>query len=81
MMLDPQKANSLPDLRARARAIAQAIATLTQASLLLRHAPAFVAEAFCRSRLGAASFGGAVFGTLPRGTDTAAVLARAAPGP
>jgi putative acyl-CoA dehydrogenase len=62
---------------ASARRTTQAIALLLQGSLLLQHAPAAVANAFCASRLRGDRFGGAAFGTLPRGTDVAAVLARA----
>ena len=45
-----------------------------QASLLVRHAPAFVSDAFCAARLGG---GGRVYGTLPTGVDGAAIVARA----
>jgi putative acyl-CoA dehydrogenase len=46
-----------------------------QAGLLLRHAPASVADAFVASRI-ARDVGGA-FGRLPDGVDAAAILARA----
>jgi len=59
------------------RRLAQAITTLVQASLLLRHAPRATAEAFCATRLEAAAYAGAVFGALPAGLDVAPVLARA----
>jgi putative acyl-CoA dehydrogenase len=62
-----------------ARRLAQAIATAMQASLLIRHAPAFVADAFCATRLAPASFSGAAFGTLPEGVDAGAIIARAMP--
>ena len=45
-----------------------------QASLLVRFAPPFVADAFCAARLGG---GGRVYGTLPAGVDGAAIVARA----
>ncbi len=64
---------------ALARLLAQAVATALQASLLLRHAPAFVAEAFCVTRLAPTAFGGASFGLLPRGLDARAIVARALP--
>jgi putative acyl-CoA dehydrogenase len=64
---------------ASARQLAQAIATAAQASLLLRHAPAAVADAFCATRLAPHPFGGGAFGGLPRGTDTASIVARALP--
>lgn len=46
-----------------------------QKSLLVRHAPSAVADAFCASRLGGE--GGRAFGTLPAGTESAAILPRA----
>jgi putative acyl-CoA dehydrogenase len=45
-----------------------------QASLLVRYAPSFVADAFCASRLGG---GGRAYGTLPAGVDGGAIVARA----
>jgi putative acyl-CoA dehydrogenase len=54
------------------------MALAIQASLLVQHAPAAVAEAFCRSRFGSA--GHHNFGALPRGTDCGAIIARAWPG-
>ena len=53
-----------------------ALATETQtASLLLRHAPAPVADAFCATRLG--GDWGRAFGTLPAGLDARAIVDRA----
>jgi len=66
------------DIEPRARELMQAIALGVQASLLLRHAPAPVAEAFCASRL-APGHWGAAFGTLPANSDFATLLARAWP--
>jgi putative acyl-CoA dehydrogenase len=51
------------------------LALAFQASLLVRHAPSFVADAFCAGRLGDGR--GRVFGTLPRGVDGAAIVDRA----
>jgi len=66
------------DNQAGARRFAQAIAIAFTASLLIRHAPAFVADAFCASRLRAdIAFSGAAFGTLPKDADTAALIRRA----
>jgi putative acyl-CoA dehydrogenase len=62
---------------AQARALTRDLALALQASLLLRHAPPPVAEAFCASRL--AGEGSGVFGTLPSGIDLRAIVARAAP--
>ena len=54
------------------------------AALLVRHAPAAVADAFCAARLGpdATAGPGAPFGTLPDGLDLGPVVdrARVAPG-
>ncbi len=64
------------DAESRARGVVERLAVALQASLLLRVAPAPVADAFCASRLGD---GGRLFGTLPAGTDFAALLERALP--
>ncbi|MGW1769899.1 acyl-CoA dehydrogenase family protein [Streptomyces sp. NPDC002073] len=61
----------------RARQITETMALVLQGSLLQRHAPAAVADAFCASRLGG-EHGGA-YGTLPVGVDTEAILDRARP--
>ncbi|MBS0338054.1 MAG: isovaleryl-CoA dehydrogenase [Proteobacteria bacterium] len=69
------------DLEARARGLTQGIALAMQGALLLQHAPDFVADAFCASRLAAdAPFAGGAFGSLPASTDFGALLARAWPG-
>jgi putative acyl-CoA dehydrogenase len=60
-----------------ARRLAQDVALAVQASLLRRHAPDFVFEAFCRSRLGGDA--GQAFGTLPAATAFDAIVARAMP--
>ena len=49
----------------------------TQAALLVQHAPPVVADAFCASRLGSTNHHH--YGTLPRGVDCAALIARATP--
>jgi putative acyl-CoA dehydrogenase len=65
------------DVEARARTLVESMALVLQASLLVRHAPAAVADAFCASRLGDGH--GRAFGTLPSGTDFATIIARARP--
>ncbi len=50
---------------------------MLQGSLLVRFAPAEVADAFCASRLGGDA--GAAFGTLPHTLDLAAIVERARP--
>jgi putative acyl-CoA dehydrogenase len=65
---------------AGARRLVEQMALVLQGSLLARHSPAYVVDAFCASRLGADDSGwGRAFGTLPAGLDTAAVVARATP--
>src|SRR4051794_40819173 len=59
----------------RARRVAGLVALCLQASLLLRFAPAAVADAFCATRLG--GDWGAVLGTLPAGTPTRRIVDRA----
>ena len=51
------------------------LALALQASLLVRHAPPAVADAFCAGRLGQAR--GRAFGTLPAGVDGRAIVERA----
>ncbi|MGW4929751.1 acyl-CoA dehydrogenase family protein [Agromyces sp. NPDC004153] len=59
----------------RARELTERLALVLQASLLAQHAPAAVADAFVRSRI--EGDGGTMYGALPPGLDTAAILARA----
>jgi putative acyl-CoA dehydrogenase len=60
---------------AGARRLAERLVIVVQGALLLRHAPAFVADAFIASRV-VQDVGGA-FGRLPPDTDVEAILARA----
>ena len=64
------------DVESRARSLAERMALALQASVLVRSAPAPVADAFCAGRLGE---GGLVFGTLPSGVDLDPILERARP--
>ena len=48
-----------------------------QASLLVRHSPSFVSDAFCHSRLG--QTGQHNYGTLPRSVDVAEIIERTTP--
>ncbi|MDE3231169.1 MAG: DNA alkylation response protein, partial [Chloroflexota bacterium] len=61
----------------RARVITELLALTLQASLLARHAPAAVADAFIASRLG--GDWGHTYGALPPGVDATAIVARAWP--
>ncbi|MGZ5714839.1 MAG: acyl-CoA dehydrogenase family protein [Caldimonas sp.] len=65
------------DAEYRARSVVDRMALALQAALLVQHAPAFVADAFCGSRL--ADGGHRNYGTLPRGVDCAAIIERATP--
>jgi putative acyl-CoA dehydrogenase len=58
-----------------ARRAVEDLAVAFQASLLVRNAPAAVADAFCAGRLGESR--GRAFGTLPRGIDGRAIVDRA----
>jgi putative acyl-CoA dehydrogenase len=60
-----------------ARRVVEDLAVALQASLLVRHAPAAVADAFCAGRLDGDR--GRVYGTLPPGVDAAAIIERALP--
>ena len=67
----------LYDAQFGARRVAEDLALALQASLLVRHAPAAVADAFCAARL--TDEGGHAYGTLPAGVDAGAILDRALP--
>jgi putative acyl-CoA dehydrogenase len=64
------------DAEARARRTVEGMATVLQASLVLRHADPAVADVFCASRLGA---GGHHFGTLKPDRRHRAIVERARP--
>jgi len=66
------------DVELRARRIVEQAALVLQGSLLVRHAPDAVSDAFCATRLG--GDGGRAFGTLPSGSAIDAILDRAWPG-
>ena len=65
-------------VEAGARRLAAAMAACLQGALLVRHAPAEVADLFCASRLGQDPAPGGVFGTLTGG-DLRAVVQRTTP--
>jgi putative acyl-CoA dehydrogenase len=64
-------------LELRARRVVELAALCLQGSLLVRHAPPEIADAFCATRLGVE--GGRAYGTLPRGVDCAAIVDRHRP--
>jgi putative acyl-CoA dehydrogenase len=65
-------------LEARARALAERLALLWQASLLVQYAPSATADAFIASRLGGGSHA-RTLGTLAPGNAMAAIVERASP--
>ncbi len=65
------------DLEIRARRVVEAMALALQGSLVVRHSPREVADAFCASRL--AGDAGHAFGTLPPGLDFGALVERNRP--
>jgi putative acyl-CoA dehydrogenase len=64
-------------LEVRARRVVESMALALEGSLLVRYAPPAVADAFCASRLGGDH--GLEYGTLPAGTDFAAIVERHTP--
>ncbi|MBU1807291.1 MAG: DNA alkylation response protein, partial [Gammaproteobacteria bacterium] len=64
------------DIQYRARQLTEDVAVGLQAKLLLEAGNAAVSDAFIASRLEGQ---GRVYGTLPRGLDIDALLARSAP--
>ncbi|HEX2498958.1 MAG TPA: acyl-CoA dehydrogenase family protein [Actinomycetes bacterium] len=72
-----QSLADLDGVEAGARRLVERMALLLQGALLVRHAPAEVADAFCESRLG--QDWGHAFGTLPGHLDHAALVERAFP--
>ncbi|MBA2285800.1 MAG: DNA alkylation response protein, partial [Ktedonobacteraceae bacterium] len=63
------------NIEVRARYLVEQMALIYQGALLVQYGSAAVADAFCASRL--AGDWGRAFGTLPVGTDFAAILERA----
>ncbi|HEY1457118.1 MAG TPA: acyl-CoA dehydrogenase family protein [Solirubrobacteraceae bacterium] len=64
-------------LESRARRVVEGMALALQGSLLVRHCPPAVADAFCASRLAGDS--GLEYGTLPSATDFQAIIERHRP--
>lgn len=77
--LDDWLATPMPaPTEGNARYLTQQLAVALTASLLLRYAPATLAEAFCMTRLGRG--GGFAFGAQPIGAATQAILLRGLTG-
>jgi putative acyl-CoA dehydrogenase len=75
--LDALAESTPQDAQFGARGLVEDLAVALQGSLLTRHAPTAVADAFCAARLDGQ--GGRAYGTLPRGVDAAAIVDRALP--
>ena len=82
--VDPRLDRAMSDIEAtlaarpeegQARQLVERMVLAVQGALLVQHAPAAVADAFCASRL--AGDHGGVFGTLPRAADFVAIVERA----
>jgi putative acyl-CoA dehydrogenase len=67
----------LEAIEARARRVVEKMALALQGSLLVRHGPPAVADAFCASRLDGDR--GLAFGTLPADSDFGAIIDRHLP--
>ena len=65
------------ELEVGARRLAGQMAACLQGALLVQHAPAAVADAFCATRLGNEYAG--TLGTLPRGVDLGYIVERTTP--
>ncbi|HEX3466310.1 MAG TPA: isovaleryl-CoA dehydrogenase [Candidatus Elarobacter sp.] len=76
--LREELAPGAPPAEANARRTVERMAVALQASLLARHAPPAVSDAFCAARLGGE--GGLAFGTLPPAAETRTIVERAWPG-
>ncbi len=67
----------LGSLEGRSRQIVEVMAKVAAGSILVRHAPAAVSDAYCATRLG--RDWGDIYGTLPLGVDQRAIVERAIP--
>ncbi|GAA2088328.1 acyl-CoA dehydrogenase family protein [Pseudolysinimonas kribbensis] len=81
LAITEQRAREAADLdpitaAANARGLMADLALALEASLLIRHAPAAVADLFVESRLGEGARYGHLYGALPAGGDLAAILER-----
>ena len=65
----------LAGLEGRSRQIVETMAKLAAGAILIRHAPEYVSDAYCGTRLGREW--GDIYGTLPAGVDQRAILERA----
>jgi putative acyl-CoA dehydrogenase len=65
------------EIESRARRLVEHLAVVFQGALIVRHAPASIADAFCASRLGGDI--SHAFGTMPPGLDMRSIIDRARP--
>ena len=72
-----KECDELEKIEWRARRLVEHLAVVFQGSLLVRHAPAGIADAFCASRL--AGDAHHAFGTMPPGIDTRTIIDRSRP--
>ena len=77
--LDMVKSSLRPtsDMQMTARRLVERVALALSASQLIQHAPGYIADAFCASRL--ERDWGLEYGTLPSGIDVKAIIERATP--
>jgi putative acyl-CoA dehydrogenase len=71
----PEEGRFQPEFHARR--VVEELALALAGSLLVRHSPNAVADAFCAARLGGE--GGRAYGTLPAGVDATAIIERSLP--
>ena len=76
-MTPPTASAGLYESQFEVRRLVEDLALAFQGSLLVRHAPPAVADAFCASRFSGDP--GRAYGTLPAGVDAAAIIDRALP--
>ena len=72
-----KECDDLDEIEPRARRLVERLALVFEGSLLVRHAPTAVADAFCASRLAGDSHH--AFGTMPPGIDVRSIVARSRP--
>jgi putative acyl-CoA dehydrogenase len=75
--LDDAEAGLVKPEESGARRLVESLAIALQGSLLVRHSPPAVSDAFCATRV--AGDHGYAFGSLPAGADVAGILGRAWP--
>jgi putative acyl-CoA dehydrogenase len=72
-----QQFTDIGTLEMRARVVVEDMAKVAAASVLVKHAPDYVSDAFCATRLN--RDWGDLYGTLPEGVDQRAIIDRSRP--